>query len=64
MTNDTTTDATATAQIKKLLSDADADAEEVIKLALAIEQAKLHQAERTKAAVARDIAAEIRRVIK
>lgn len=64
MSDDTPTDASATAHIKKLLSDADGDTEDVIKLALAIEQAKLHQAERTKAAVARDIAAEIRRVIK
>lgn len=64
MTDDSTTDASATARIKKLMSDADADTEQVIKLALAIEQAMLHQAERSKAAVARDIAAEIRRVVK
>lgn len=64
MPDDTTTDTSPTAQIKKLLSDADADTEHVIKLTLAVEHAKLHQAERTKAAVARDIAAEIRRVVK
>jgi hypothetical protein len=59
-----TDDTTPTAQIKRLLSAADADTQHVIELTLAIEQAKLGQAERAKAAVARDIAAEIRKVLK
>lgn len=64
MTDDTTTDSSPTAQITKLLHGADDDTQEVIKQTLAIEQAKLHQAGRKKAAMARDIAAEIRRVIR
>lgn len=64
MADDTTPEASPTALIKKLLSDADADTQEVIKLALAIEGAKMGQAERKKATVARDLATEVRRVIK
>lgn len=64
MTDDTTTDASATAQIAKLLQSADEDTQDVIRQTLAIEQAKLHQASRNRSAMARDIANEIRRVIK
>lgn len=64
MSDETTKDAPATAEITKLLHAADDDTQDVIKLTLAIEQAKLHQAGRKKSAIARDIAAEIRRVVK